>query len=239
MPLGLPWMSCRTRIVSASAAFVLLGCGKSTGNAEPAADSSGETSSSAVGSEGGRGGSGSVEDASSTENINSGGCGGTSSGDSTGGETMTSSLEATSSTGNEGGAFASGGASAMTAEEAGCIVTGPALSQCPGWSQGELTFTCPLEQPTPDTCSECYEPGIDPQGHPINQCNSAELPDGSGCKSCCCTPTRSGCQERESISGCGPHPDMPRYVMCVKPYDEPSGCTLSLYGDLLDTYCCP
>jgi hypothetical protein len=238
MPLGLPWMSCRTRIVSASAAFVLLACGKSTGNPVPAAGSSGGTSSSAVGDGGGRGGSAGVDDASATENISSGGCGGTSNGESTGGETLTSSLDATSSTGNEGGAFASGGATGMTAEEAGCIVTGPALSQCPGWSQGELTFVCPRDASLPETCSECYEPGVDEHGNAVNQC-VATLPDGGSCHNCCCEPSESGCEERPDDTGCDTRPDLPRRFVCVKPYEEPSGCLLALYSDLVDRYCCP
>jgi hypothetical protein len=226
-------MSRRTRIVSATAAFVLLACGKSTGNSEPASGSSGGTSSSAVGSEGGRGGSGSVEDASSTENISSGGCGGTSNADSTGGETMTSSLDATSSTGNDGGAFASGGASAMTAEEAGCIVAG--AQSCPST---ETAFACPRDDAVPDTCSECYEPGVNQQGHPVNQC-LATLPDGGSCRTCCCEPSHSGCEEQPE-SSCAWLPETPRIFYCIQPYEEPVGCTLGGgISDLVDYYCCP
>jgi hypothetical protein len=239
-------MSCHSRIIPATVVTVLLfACGKSTSNSDSALGSGG-TSSSVDGDGGGRGGSGSV-DADTTETVTSGGRGGTSSSGGTsgatatsssggtgGGVTTTSSLDATSTTGNEGGASASGGATGMTAEEMGCIVTG--AGECR--DQAGLAFACPLELPTPDTCSECYEPTIDEQGHPINQC-TAILPSGDSCKGCCCDPTRAGCEERESISGCAAYPDMPRYLVCVTPYEEPSGCTPRLRSSQLDTYCCP
>lgn len=159
---------------------------------------------------------------------------------------MTSASEATSTTGNEGGAFSSGGATGMTAEEAGCIVVGPPtagvyapLPTVPSCGEhGELGFLCPREQVTPDTCLECLEPGVSDQGNAINQCLGT-LPDGGSCKGCCCKPTRSGCEERESLSGCSAHADMPRSLVCVIPYEEPSGCTRTLDGDGVDTYCCP
>lgn len=152
------------------------------------------------------------------------------------------------STGTEGGTTASGGAAGMTgmtAEEAGCIVVGPptagvyapdATVSCE--NQGGLGFACPEDQATPDTCLECLERGVNEQGHPINQC-IVTLPDGGSCKGCCCKPTRSGCEQRDSISGCDGYPEMPRYLVCVKPYDELSGCTRTLDSEQVDTYCCP
>ena len=227
-------MSRRSCLLGVAFAALLAACGKSTSNPDPAAGTGGLGDDA----DGGAGREGTGDTGTTGSNASGGRSGTSSGGEGTAGAAESTSDAASSgavnTTGNEGGAFSSGGATGMTAEEMGCIVTG--AGECR--DQAGLAFACPLELPTPDTCSECYEPTINEQGHPINPC-TAILPSGDSCKGCCCEPTRAGCEERESISGCAPYPDMPRYLVCVTPYDEPSGCTQGLSSDQLDTYCCP
>jgi hypothetical protein len=151
------------------------------------------------------------------------------------GETTDATANSATSAGGEDSTTGSAGDTGMTAEQMGCIVIRGA--QC--LTDPELSFACPRDAPVPDTCSECYEPGVSEQGHPVNQC-LATLPDGGPCHNCCCEPSESGCEERpDDTTGCVGLPDMPRLFVCVKPYQEPSGCTLAGYNDLVDEYCCP
>ena len=237
----------RPSLVLASV-LLAVACGKSTTSSEASSSSSGGSSLEGSGggheaSAGGNGGSGEATDTSSATERGSGatastgtggGSGNAATGGSTGGTADSDANSATSS-GDEGGTTASGGDAGMTAEDAGCIVTSE-LKPCS--SNTEAVFACPKDA-VPETCSECYEPMIDSNGHPFNQCPTGLL-DGEQCHYCCCEPSHSGCEELpESGSACAAHPSMPRLFLCIEPYEKPSGCTLTHDLEVVDRYCCP
>ena len=229
--------------------LLAVACGKSTTSSEASSSSSGGSSLEGSGggheaSAGGNGGSGEATDTSSATERGSGatastgtggGSGNAATGGSTGGTADSDANSATSS-GDEGGTTASGGDAGMSAEEMGCIIAG--ATWCP--SPSETSFACPRDAAVPETCSECYEPMIDSNGHPFNQCLTA-LPDGTQCHYCCCEPSHSGCEERPDMAKlCQPIPDQPRPLRLRQAL---SGAlrvhSRSATRTLVDQYCCP
>ena len=247
MPSELRLMSSRLPRLSLvfSSALVFAACGKSTTSSESSAMGSGGSSAE----DGGAAHGGSAQgDGGTSESTATGGENSSDTADSstqggmtqsvatdgsTGGTTNSTANSATTA-GGENSTTGSAGDAGMTAEEMGCIASKG--RQC--LSNSETSFACPTDAPVPDTCSECYEQGVSQQGHAVNPCY-VTLPNDQSCRYCCCEPTESGCEERPDDTGCVGLPNTPRLFVCVKPYQELSGCTLAFYSDLVDEYCCP
>jgi hypothetical protein len=225
--------------------LLCVACGQTKTSSESAPTTGTGGSSSADGAVDGHGGSSEVDSGTggtagtgggATEPATSGGGGGSNAVATNSSGGGTTGAENASSSGNGGGSGGSGGEPGVTAEEAGCIATAT-LKDCP--SDTQAVFACPTNQVIPETCSECYEPMVDAQGHPYNQC-VATLPDGRSCQYCCCKPSQSGCEEQMgSSTGCVAYPSMRRFFLCISPYQQPSGCTFANNYGAVDSYCCP
>jgi len=238
-------MLCLKVALAAACGVLLAACGKSTSDSDLSPTGSAGSSSSVSGSGGSDDGEGT-----STETTGTGGTAANASGTTVsmgaGGEsnlaatdggkggTADSDASSTADSGEEGGTAGSGGDAWATAEEAGCIV----FSGAGCGTDVEAYMVCPRDA-KPGTCSECFEPTVDEQGHPYNQCSTGLL-NGTECHFCCCEPSASGCEERpEKAATCQSLPAQSRLFLCVRPYEEPSGCTLAHYSTLVDEYCCP
>lgn len=228
-------MLCRKICLGVTSVLLAVACGKSTTDSDGSAIGMGGTwSDDSGGAAGVGGGGGPTGTSGATTSTDIGGEGSMAATDGGSGGTEGGDVYSTASSGNEAGTNAGGGNAGVTAEVMGCVVAGAR----PCSSLSETSFACPRDAPVPETCSECYDPMVDEQGHPYNQCSTA-LPGGERCRYCCCEPSHSGCEERPEL-GCDWSPQSPRYFYCVKPYDAPPGCTLGGgISDLVDYYCCP